>query len=193
MTEDGQPWAQEPPVPFSERPKNSDRIWQAAAPEPTRLPTPRVMLTKMFGKGLRGGVNTKAAAEQLGVSQRTVQRWIKDRKIPESMAGQSLKSQHQAWKNSPKGRTAALGRKRLGELKDTKRIGFTGDLRISSDIRRRTNMQVEGFTQDQLDNLLDALAGADDSRAHAALEDLISKSASWGGDVEIRIDKVSFD
>jgi hypothetical protein len=36
----------------------------------------RGMLEAAFGPGPRGGVNTRAAAKELGVSQRTVQRWL---------------------------------------------------------------------------------------------------------------------
>src|SRR5664279_1619399 len=34
------------------------------------------MLTAAYGPGPRGGVHTRAAAADLGVSQRTVQRWV---------------------------------------------------------------------------------------------------------------------
>lgn len=36
----------------------------------------RQMLVAAYGEGKRGGVDTRAAAEGLGVTQRTVQRWV---------------------------------------------------------------------------------------------------------------------
>lgn len=39
-------------------------------------------ITELYGTNSRGGPNTREAAEQLGVSQRTVQRWIKGEQAP---------------------------------------------------------------------------------------------------------------
>lgn len=178
---------------FAARPRGSEKIWEAAVPKPSRPPTPRVMLTQLFGKGPRGGVNTKAAAQALGVSARTVQRWIKTRKLPDSGAANALRQRHEQWSNTPAGRKSALGRKNRDRIAGAKGIQFWGQLAISGDVRNRRGMEIKGWTPAHMDRLLDRLAAGDDPGAHAALEDLISNSAAWGGDVEIRIDQITFN
>jgi hypothetical protein len=191
-------WApsSQPRVPFERRPTGSEKkIWSAAVPEAARPVTPRVMIQRLFGRTPRGRPDTKAAADQLGVSQRTVQRWIHDRKPPKSDAGQQLQSSYQQWQNTAAGRKSALGRKADARVRGTRRITFTGWLKISHDVRERKNMQIDIRAQHRplVDNLVDQLAAGNDQAAHEALEDLVTNTADWGGDVYLRIDSLKFE
>ena len=195
MSEDGgRPWAQEPAVPFSQKPDGAEKIWQAIAPAaPSRPPTPRAMLAAMYGRGARGRVNTRAAAEALGVSQRTVQRWIKDRKLPSSAAGDAVRAQHQRWRDSPAGRSSTLGRKLRGQLAGARRFTFSGDVKVSSDVRKRPQMLVQGWPPENMQALIDRLEAGDDAGAHRELEKMVTASADWGSDVYLKIDSITFE
>ncbi len=179
------PWQQQirqqqPELSFEDTPRGSAKIWeQIAPPAQERASSPRTMITRLFGKGARGGPNTKAAAEALGVSQRTVQKWIRDRRVPNSPGGQSLASRHQDWRNNtPQGRRHALGRIRGGEkirdrLNKAQRIYFTGNVKISSDVRHRKGMQIDLDAGDMA--LMLDKASISDEAAHEALEYLVGK------------------
>ncbi len=203
------PWqqqiqTQQPEVSFEDTPRGSERIWQQLAPPSQERPsTPRSMITRLFGKGPRGGPNTRAAAEALGVSQRTVQKWIHDRRVPKSEGGQALTTQHQDWRNNTtEGRRHALGRVRGGQkvrdrLAKSRRIYFTGNVKISSDVRHRKGMQID-LSDGDMQLLLDK-AAAGDTEGHEALEYLVSKSMFGvhdGGkvdDVYLTIDELRFE
>lgn len=180
------PWqqqiqSQQPQLSFEDTPRGSERIWQQLAPQDQERPsTPRSMITRLFGKGPRGGPNTRAAAEALGVSQRTVQKWIHDRRLPKSEGGQKLNSQHQDWRNNtPEGRKHSLGRVKGGlrirdRLNKSRRIYFTGNVKISSDVRHRMGMQID-LSDGDMQLLLDK-ASVSDADGHQALEYLVGKS-----------------
>lgn len=176
---------------FDDRPKGIEKIWAGAAPASPRPETPRAMVARHYGKGPRGGLNTKAAAEDLGVSQRTVQRWIKDRRMPEtSEGGDRLKQKHEAWKESPDGRRSALGRKRKDELLAARTVNMNGQVKVSKDVRPRTGLEV-GITEGDMARVVDALASGDDAGAYAILEDVFGDA--FGGSVGLSFEKVWFE
>lgn len=177
-------------LPFSEQPLNSERIWAAAVPATTKAETPRVMITRLFGRNSRGGPDTKTAATQLGVSQRTVQKWVRNRKTPTSVGGDQLKGQYQDWRHTPAGRKSSLGRTNRDRLLGTRQITFSGTLAVSGDVRKRNNMGIEIANPLLMAHLVDRLGAGDDPGAHQALEDLIGDP--FGGDVSVRIDKIEF-
>lgn len=185
-------WAPPARPSFSDMDKGAEKIWQAAVPAPARPPTPRVMVQQLYGRTSRGRPNTRAAADALGVSQRTVQRWIKDRKLPTSDAGAGLRRNHAQWSNSPAGRAHALGRKNRAQLQGARRITFTGTVKISGDVRDRKNMQIDIADQALLDRVIDRLADGDDLGALSALEDLFYESADFGADVGLAIETITF-
>lgn len=188
-------WAtRTPAVPFGQMPMGSEKIFQAAAPDAGAPATPRVMIGRLFGR-TRGRLNTKAAADQLGVSQRTVQRWVHDRKTPSSEAGQRLQAAHRDWYSTAAGRKSALGRKNLARIQRARRIYFNGHLKISNDVRKRENMQIDInlAARQKLQEVIEHMAAGDDPSAHTALEELIGESDNWGGPVSIRIDDLRFE
>lgn len=105
----------------------------------------RAMLQTAFGEGRRpGGVDTRAAAEGLGVTQRTVQRWLAgaDRQShganPEHMKAIARKARQAATTQS--GRRAATAAVRQGPLaRNGARLtvrGQQGPMRSGNDYRR---------------------------------------------------------
>lgn len=180
------------PGPFlGDVPRNADRIWTAAVPPPRNPPTPRAMILNLFGRAARGGPGTNAAAQALGVSQRTVQRWVHDRKAPErSAAAQALRTRHQEWRDSPQGRRSALGRKRRDQIKNARRVHFTGTIRISHDQRPQRRTTVE-LAPEVLAAILERLEAGDDDGALAALEDGFGDA--FGGSLSLAIDRLEFE
>lgn len=197
----GQPeWVQDDPREnFDDAPSNSERLYQAVnsavgEEEHGRPATPRKIVEQMFGR-TKGRLNTRAAADHFGVSQRTVQRWIHDRKLPTSPGGQTARQGHQHWRhNTSEGRRKTLTPARRERLHSTRSITFTGQLRISHDVRQRNGMEIE-FDEghrELVDAMLDAMASGDDTAARAAFEDLIEETGSWGSDIEVKIDQIQF-
>lgn len=81
----------------------------------------RAMLQAAFGEGRRpGGVNTRAAADSLGVTQRTVQRWLAGAQrqrhgaSPEHMKAIARQARQAA--STQRGRRAAVAAARQGPL-----------------------------------------------------------------------------
>src|SRR5690625_939931 len=70
---------------------------------------PAGLITDLYGTGSRGGPNTKAAAHALGVSRRTVQRWIKAGRLPATSRGAGrLARTHRQWQAQQAAQAAAL-------------------------------------------------------------------------------------
>lgn len=175
---------------FDSMPRNSEKIWDSVKAKVGRgrAPTPLAAMQKLYGKGRGGkGVNTKAAAQDLGVSQRTVQRWVKDRRTPKSEAGARLTQQYQAWQNTPRGRASALGRRHQGAVREAKRFTITCTVKISTDVGKRTNMAIDIADDSRGDwNLMvDHMIAGDDAGMHDYLERVTGQSG-FGGDVEIK-------
>ena len=59
------------------KPTRAEALWGALQKTPDKPATPASMVRDLYGLTRRGTPDTRTAARQLGVSQRTVQRWIK--------------------------------------------------------------------------------------------------------------------
>lgn len=164
-----------------------EALW--AAVRKTREDTsPTGMVLAVYGTTSRGGPNTKAAAEALGVSQRTVQRWLKSG-LPKarSAAADALTGGYQAWKNTTDGRRAQLSTRREARLrnKGTTMI-FYGKIAVSSDPRNGVNRSTTvDISPENMNRILDATLAGDDAAAHAALEDAFGEA--FGGSVSLDI------
>lgn len=163
-------------------------LWAALRKSRERPDTAQSMVQDLFGTSVRGGPNTRAAAETLGVSQRTVQRWIKTGKLPtRSDAAERLQNNHQAWKATPEARQSAISPLRDARLrnKGTSMV-FYGTIQISGD-RRRRGMTVD-LTGQQMNRILDAALANDDALAHQELENAFG--AAMGGSVSLSIEQL---
>lgn len=163
-----------------------DHVWAAFGRPQATEPTPREVLTDLYGTGPRGGLNTKAAAAELGVSERTVRRWAHTG-IPSNAHGQALKTQHQDWQHSPEGREAAMNTRRESRLRGRgTTLSFTGVIKISSDVRRRSTDLV--LSAEQVGPIIDALLAGNDDAALDALEDAFGDA--FGGSVSLAIENL---
>lgn len=173
----------------TERPSGTEHIWQAvgrdAAAEPGDV---SVLLSDVYGRNSRGHVNAKAAAADLGVSERTVQRWVKQGKLPSNDNGERVR---RGWKESPEARAARMNPRRESRIRSKgTTVQFKGVIRISSDKRNHQSRPVNlELTPEQAGDLLDALLAGNDEAAHAALEDAFGDH--FGGDVELAIESLS--
>lgn len=146
-------------------------------------PTLKTQIKQTYGTTRHGTPDTKAAAQALGVSQRTVQRWIKTGKLPSSPKGQAAAEDIQTWRDSPAGRSQRIGPRRSQNLSKGFKADIMGVFRVSSDERRRT-VKVP-FDERHANNVMNAILTGDDDAAHRALEE--GYSAEFGGSVEIEI------
>lgn len=72
----------EPPARNKQRSAIFSGLTGSKAPAPDGRGDLRGMITSIYGKNARGGPDTARAAKGLGVSQRTVQRWLKGTNAP---------------------------------------------------------------------------------------------------------------
>lgn len=149
-------------------------LWRAISRTP-QTRTTRGQVADLYGTGPRGGPNTKAAAEDLGVSPRTVQRWMQKGAPERSRTGapERLSTSHEQWRDSPEGRRSQLGGRREKQLRTQgAQVKYLGAIAISGDPRnRRTRSTTVSLSGEQMSQILDAQLAGDDRAAHAALED----------------------
>lgn len=164
----------------------AEHLWQAMGRAPTET-APREILSDLYGSGPKGGLNTKAAAADLGVSERTVRRWAHEG-IPAHTTGDQVRSQHTDWQASPEGREAKMNPRREQRIRSKgTTVSFAGKIKISRDIRRRAVSVA--LTGEQMGPILDALLAGNDAAAQDALEDAFGDV--FGGSLSLAIESLS--
>ena len=159
----------------------------------TTPPNLQRMLTEVYGTGRGGRPNTKAAAADLGVSQRTVQRWVtnasqRNKVNPEKLA--QVEQKLRAKRDSPEHRRAQLSQAREKRLRRSgAQVRFNGRVSVSSDRRKR---KIEyRFTGDQLDPVIDAYLQGGEQGARQAFEDMLNDYYAEGLGID-SIDSLEF-
>lgn len=116
------------------------------------------MLKAAFGEGRRGRADTRAAAHGLGVSQRSVQRWLAG-SPPSAGNRKALATRARRAATTQQGRRAALADVRgsaMARRRGTLRLtGLQGPLRKGRDYLRARTIEL-GFDPDQLEDLFGA-------------------------------------
>jgi hypothetical protein len=169
---------------MADQPRRSraEALWAAVRKSREKTPTTESMVRDLYGQTPRGKPDTKAAAQQLGVSQRTVQRWLQQGMPKRSAAAGVLAQRHGAWRNAPEGRRARLSTRREARLRNKgTTMVFYGKVRISADERRRgTTVTIDG---NRMGQILDAALDGNDQLALARLEDAFGDA--FGGSVTL--------
>ncbi len=154
------------------------------------------MLQAAFGKGRRGAaVDTRAAARALGVSQRTIERWVKGDNQPRSDHRKTLSRRARSAATTKRGRRAAIQepliRAQAGRGARLTLKGIQGPYRAGSDTARDRTIGLN-LTPAQLQDLLNIYADAGDKAAMKWLEQLTDQDylAGWGFD---KIDRLGLD
>jgi hypothetical protein len=124
----------------------------------------RDMIVAAFGTTKRGGPNTRAAAEQLGVSQRSVQRWLagenrQQRNKPRADHLSTLRTKARQSATTKKGRKAALdsSRSRFSNRKSARLTthGMQGPEGGGKGYARQRAVTIE-LSGDDIDAMFDA-------------------------------------
>lgn len=151
-----------------------------------RSPRPRArrLVTETYGATRRGAPDTARAAADLGVSRRTVQRWVKDGLPARSAHAEQLR---RSWADSPAGRRAAISPARVRGLAAGPSVAGTMDAHVwvSNDrrngMRRRFGFAIDGPAMAQV---AAAMRAGDDAAAHTLLAEHIE---GFGGSVDLDI------
>lgn len=164
-------------------------VWEAlkAAAGTPQQPTAGQVLRDLFGPGRGDGPDTAKAAQALGVSRRTVQRWMHDG-LPNTPVAKRLQKRHRRWRNeSQAGRRATLAAVQNRPLGSCR---FVGRVIISSD---RRNNDVRNFhfnlSPEDIAQLTDTAATSTQRDLHANFEHLIANKG-FGGSVQLEIQQL---
>lgn len=142
--------------------------------------TVRDMLTAAFGTTSRGRLDTRSAAEGMGVSQRTIQRWVadesrKERSKPRPSHLSALKVRARQAASTKKGRRQASSetRQRFAQRKNVKLsiAGNQGPAVGGKDYSRKRTTTLDISDQD-VQSLLDAYEQGGDKAAQSYIENL---------------------
>lgn len=144
-----------------------------------------------YGENSRGGPDTKAAADALGVTQRTVQRWIKGQHAPgrentervDQMKTEATEKRFQ----SPEWRAQQITEKQRARIEKQGLTisAFSGMLRVSKERRHRDLGSFKVEDPDTRKAILDAQMSGDQEAIRAAYEDAISANVVGGQSVSI--------
>ncbi len=160
----------------------------------------RGMLQAAFGEGRRpGGVDTRSAAQGLGVTQRTVQRWLAGADRQRHQANpqhlKAIASRARQAASTQRGRRTSVADVRQGPLaRRGARLsvrGVQGPIRAGTDYRRLRRVDVELQPED-VDALLSAYERGGDRAFVSWLEGHMDQQyvADWGfesiADLELR-------
>lgn len=127
-------------------------------------------LAYTYGTGRGGRANTRAAAAALGVSQRTVQRWMRQPPT-RSPHVDELRRQAAAAADTAPRRREALNRRREARIRHSgAQVKLTARTRVSDD--RRDRDITYRFTGEQLEPVMQAYLDGGEQAARAALGDL---------------------
>lgn len=136
----------------------------------------------LYGTTGRGQPNTRGAADALGVSQRTVQRWVAADRAPARGAGLQLGRQHQAWRDTAAGRQGQVDPARAARLAQRGGVvRFAGRITVSRDSKNRTTSVV--VSGPEMAAILAAGQNGNDALAHQLLEEAFSNA--FGGSVSL--------
>jgi hypothetical protein len=127
------------------------------------------MLSTLYGTSRRGesAIDTRAAAKGLGVSQRTVQRWLKADTKPAGVNLQKLTKKSRQAATTKRGRAATV---RRTANPDFKKNGVKVEIRgwqgpTNDPDYKRNRRAMQNLTPEQYEGLLDAYAQGGDEAA----------------------------
>lgn len=132
--------------------------------------SPRSMLRHLYpGKSDRHPIDTKLAAAKLGVSQRTVQHWIKGDSKPRPTTAKKLTDRTRQTVTTKRGRAQMAKRAKENLPGKTRKVNVHGVQGISSDASdmtyNRNGRSGQDLTPEEQEKLIDAWAEGGDQGA----------------------------
>lgn len=154
-------------------------------------PRPNTMLRDLFGRGRRDHTraDTGRAAEELGVSQRTVERWIQKKKIPAARE-QEIR---QRWEESPAGRKRRIDPAAQRLFVSGQPIACTveADVTISNDRRNGTPRAFTlVFGADEAQGIMQSMIQGDEDEAERVWDQVVERG--FGGSVDMDIKRTNW-
>lgn len=165
----------------------AEHLWEAVGGADAGEPDPRTLLGDLYGHNARGGPDAKAAAADLGVSERTVRRWAKEG-IPAHVKGAETRAAHQELRQAPEYRSKHLGGDREERLRKGGEIRIKGRFQVSGADRQGTRWVALRVGSEEMSDIIDALLAGNDTAALEALEDVVG--AAFGGEVGLSLDEL---
>lgn len=137
------------------------------------------------------GRDTAKAAKQLGVSRRTVQRWVQHG-LPNTPQAKALQKRHRRWQNESKaGQAKVMGQAAKKAGAAGVNVNFNGKVIISADRRNNQDRRISfAMSADEVE-LLAAAAQGGRADLHAAFEH-IAGGKGFGGSVQLDIKNLDF-
>ncbi len=140
----------------------------------------RGMLSTLYSTSRRGEsvIDTRAAAKGLGVSQRTVQRWLKADAKPAGVNLQKLTKKSRQAATTKRGRAATIRRTANPDFrKNCAKVEIRGWMGPSDDPQYKRNRRaMQNLTPEQYEGLLDAYAQGGDEAAMAYVQSVFHDS-----------------
>lgn len=149
----------------------------------------KTMLGRRFGKAKNGHPNYDKAAADLGVSKRTIQRWVKNGAPAKSKAGSQAASEMASWSDSPEGRRSRLSPRREQRLRQGFQAKVSGVFKISDDPRPRRDVGFD-ISAEHANAMFDAYLAGDDAAVAHALND--AAADGFGGSVNVQVHGIHF-
>lgn len=149
----------------------------------------KTLLARRYGKTKNGRPDLDKAASDLGVSKRTMQRWVKNGHPAKSKSGNAAAAQLASWQDSPAGRRARISPRREQRLRQGFQVKVSGTFEISSDRRARRDVGFD-INDEHASAMFDAYLAGDDAGVNRALNEAAGNG--FGGSVNVRVNSIHF-
>ena len=177
----------------------ADRLWASVADKPVPNAKPATMMRDLYGKaaGSRGAgrPDTAAAAAGIGVSRRTVQKWIRDGMPAPGRSAKADRLRAQ-WAASPAARKRQISPARRAQMLPPagSTIAVRGTFVVSGTDKSSNavrTVNIHSFDPEQRKKMIDSLVAGDEEAAYDAF--VAGLNTDFSGDVDVAVTDINWD